>query len=316
MTAVQFAAREGHLETVKELVEAGADVNVLTASDKMSTLTIAIMNARFDVAKYLIDEGADVKPANSTGLTALWMLIDAQWPAKVWYPAPSSEEEKTSYLDVMKMMLERGADPNARLGQKLWQRQFHPDWVDPAGATAFWRAAQANDVAAMKLLLAYGANPSITNNTGQGALHVAAGWGFEPQISTFMPDERLNAVRFLVAEVGLNINQRDNKSYTPPHAAALMANNDLIQYMVAMGADVKARADSAFGPGDTAISIAVSAGTGDTVADMANGPRSHNLVHPATVDLLVALGSVNSDNCRASTCVIKERPDKKAPNNK
>jgi ankyrin repeat protein len=144
---------------------------------------------------------------------------------------------------------------------------------------------------------------------------VAAGWGFEPQISTFIPDERINAVKFLVEEVGLNINQRDDKGYTPLHGAALMSNNDLIRYMVAMGADVKARANSAFGPGDTAVSIAVAAGMGDSVADMANGPRSHNLVHPETLELLVSLGSINSDNCRASTCVIKERSDKK-PNNK
>jgi hypothetical protein len=99
------------------------------------------------------------------------------------------------------------------------------------------------------------------------------------------------------------------------HGAGMMANNDLIRYMFAMGGDVKARADSTFGAGDNATSIPTP-GTGDTVADMANGPRAHNLVHPETVDLLVSMGSANSDNCRASTCVIKERPDKKAPNNK
>ena len=59
------------------------------------------------------------------------------------------------------------------------------------------------------------------------------------------------------------------------------------------------------GPGDS-----VAAGTGDSVADMANGPRPHNLAYPETVALLEKLGSANSVNCRASTCVIKGKADK------
>jgi ankyrin repeat protein len=236
-------------------------------------------------------------------------LVDAKWAAHVWYPAPNVDEEKTNYLDLMRALLDHGADPNARLGTKLWERQFHPDWVDPAGATAFWRAAQADDLAAMKLLVAAGANSSIATTHGCSPLQVAAGFGLEPQISTFVPDARLAAVRYLVEELGADVNSKDDKGYTPLHGAALTAENNVLLYLVSMGADVKARADQVFASGD-GPGEAVAAGTGDSVADMANGPRPHNLVFPETVALLEKLGSPNSDNCRASTCVIKGKPDK------
>jgi len=311
MTALQFAARDGQMAAIQALLDAGADVNIPTASDHATTLTIAIINGHFDIAKLLLDHGADPKPANATGLTALFALVDAKWAAHVWYPAPSVEEEKTSYLDLMKNLLAHGADPNARLGSKLWQRQFHPDWVDPAGATAFWRAAQANDVAVMKLLVSSDANPNIPTTHGCSPLEVAAGYGFEPQISTFVPDARLASVRYLVEELGADVNSKDDKGYTPLHGAALTAenNNDVILYLVSMGADVKARASQVFASGD-GPGEDVGAGKGDTVADLANGPRPHNLVFPGAVALLEKLGSENSDNCRASTCVIKGRPDK------
>jgi ankyrin repeat protein len=274
------------MDAVKALVESGADVNVLTASDRMSTLTIAILNAQFDIAKYLLEHGADPKPVSAAGVTALFALEDAQWPAMVWYPPPSAEQEKTSYLELMKMILDRGADPNVRSGAKMWLRGFHGDWIDPSGSTAFWRAAQANDVPAMKLLIQYGADPTIPSTHLCSPLQVAAGFGLEPQISTYVPGARLAAVKFLVEQAGGDVNSKDDKGYTPLHGAALTGDTALIQYLVDRGADPKARANQFFGRGDGAADEAAP-GAGDTTADMANGPRERNLVYPEAINLLV-----------------------------
>ncbi len=311
MAPLHFAARDGRTEAVEALLEAGADVNQLTASNKTSALVIAIFNAHFDLAMFLLERGADPRPAaTSDGITALYATIDTRWANRVWYPVPTTEEEHTDYLDLMTEILARGADPDARLTAKLWQRQMHGDWVDAAGATAIWRAAQANDVAAMKLLVAAGANPSIPTTKGCSPLQVAAGYGLEPQTSTYIPDARLETVRYLVEQVGADVNSADKKGYTPLHGAGLTAENDVIEYLVAMGADVNARANMILGgPEDPDEDVAP--GTGDTVADMANGPKPHNLVHPESVDLLVQIGSENSNNCRASTCVNNPKKDSK-----
>src|SRR5439155_17605 len=70
---------------------------------------------------------------------------------------------KLSYLDLMKRLLDGGADPNQRVYRKVWYSNFNFDQsgVDESGATPFWRAAYGADVDAMKLLVSYGADPAI-----------------------------------------------------------------------------------------------------------------------------------------------------------
>lgn len=304
MTALLFAAREGHLDAARELVDGGANINLVSASDHMSALNEAIVNGHFDLASFLIDRGADPNLPTDYGLTPLYATIDSQWAERTWYPAPTVDEEETRHVDLLKSLLAHGADPNARLLKKPWYRTEHGDWVSPVGATPFWLAAKANDVPAMKLLLAAGANPSIPNTGGTTPLIVAAGYGYEPQVTHYAPNARLAAVRYLVEEVGLDVNAKDRNGYTPLHGAALMADNPVILYLVAMGADVRAQAAQIFG-GTGKADEKLKTESGDTVADMANGPRPHNLQFPETVDLLIKLGSKNSNNCRASTCVVK-----------
>jgi ankyrin repeat protein len=303
MTALQFAAREGQMNAVRELVAAEADVNNVNGADGMSVLTSAIINGHFDIAKFLLAHGANPNLASKSGLTPLYASIDAQWPERTWYPPPSVTEEKTTHLQLLQALIGHGADPNARLGKKLWFRTFHGDWISPDGATAFWLAAKANDVPAMKILVAAGANPDIRSNSGATPLQAAAGFGLEPQVTNFAPDARIAAVRYLVEELGADVNAKDNQGYTPLHGAALTDNRELIKYLVAMGADVKARAKNVFG-GEGESDTEVKGEVGDTVADMANGPRPHNMQFPETTKFLESLGSENSNYCRFSSCVV------------
>ena len=92
----------------------------------------------------------------------LYAALNCQWAAKALYPQPRAyEQQHASYLDLMKALLDKGADPNARLTRKVWYAQYDFDQsgVDETGATPFWRAAYAADVDAMKLMLKYGADP-------------------------------------------------------------------------------------------------------------------------------------------------------------
>ncbi len=138
---------------------------------------------------------------------------------------------------------------------------------------------------------------------------VAAGIGFEYQGTNLVPDSRLAAVRYLVDELHLDVNARDIQHYTALHGAAYVGENDLVSYLVAKGADPTARAKGRLGGTQGAVDVAE--GAGDTVADMANGPREKSLLHPDTVKLLEQMGSLNSHDCRSTACVNNTKDDTK-----
>jgi ankyrin repeat protein len=160
------------------------------------------------------------------------------------------------------------------------------------GATPFWRAAQSDDVPAMKLLVASGADPKIATAGGDTALMVAAGLGWAPNNTTVVADSWKAAVEYCL-ELGLDVNAVDARGYTALHGVAFRGDNDLIKFLVSKGAktDVKTK-------------------TGDTIADMANGPIPHSIPHADTVALLESLGSANSHNCRSDQCLVAPQADR------
>jgi ankyrin repeat protein len=196
-----------------------------------------------------------------------------------------------AYLDLMRALIDHGADVNAQIGEKLWFRSFTNDytWVDTAGSTAFWRAAQSSDMPAMKLLVEHGADPKLANKAGETPLLAAAGIGWAWNWSVRAPYPAVEAVKYCV-EHGNDVNAADNRGYTALHGAAFLGDNDMVNYLASKGAktDLKSKA-------------------GDTVADMANGPTRFGQPHLDTVALLEKLGSPNSHNCRSDQCVVAAR---------
>lgn len=279
MTALLIAARNGHDAAVRALVESGVNVNEVSAGDQSSPLVIAICNGHYDVARYLLEHGADPSLATLDGLAALYGVEDTEYAEVGWAPNPITAQEKTGYLELLKLLLAHGANPNARLRKALWFRptSHNEEWVDKKGATPFWRAAQATDVAAMKILIAGGADPKIASAEGVTPVMVAAGLGWGANASRTVPDGWLPAVRYLVEELGADVNAHDIYNYTALHGAAYRGDNELVKYLVSKGAklDVRSR-------------------RGQTVTDMANGPMVNAhlpIEHPDTIALLESLGA-------------------------
>ena len=179
-TALHFAARDGYLASVRALLESGADVNRLGDGDHTSAIIIALENGHFDVAKYLVERGIDVSRANDAGMSPAYAVIDCQWAPVAWFPVPDMTQEKTSYLDLLQIFAKHDANFNVPLVTGIWYRpaDHNQAWTSLAGSTPFWRASQANDLAAMKFLKEHGADPKAVSQQKDTALHVAAGVGW------------------------------------------------------------------------------------------------------------------------------------------
>jgi len=355
LTPLHHAVRQGHIQAALALLEAGADINQ-KSGDGHTPLLIAIINGQFDLAMMLVERRANPHlAAENLGVTPLWAAVNAQWQPRTRYPQPQEMDlQKATYLDIMKALLEAGADPDARV-------RVHPYYMvytgcgngncgltSVVGSTAFWRAAYGTDVEAMKLLMKYGADPNIPTMAAAGgrggarggggggaggfagrgggaggrgggggpdggapdaapagptldpsgmppvppggpgvfAIHAASGVeygeGFAGNAHRHAPDSWLAAVKYLVEELGADVNQRDNDGYTPMHHAAARGDNELIMYLVSKGADPKAVSRR-----------------GQSTADMANGPVSRISPFPDTIALLVKMGAKNNNKCQS-----------------
>ena len=165
MTALQFAARQGFTDVVKALVEGGADINQLNAGDKTSPLLITIINGHFDLAMYLLDKGAN---ANACGVQRRRAALRrAQHSVGAEVAVPQSQGLSAADHDVSAVddgVARQGRRPErARAAGRSGTRPTTPTTpgFDEAGATPFFRAAYASDVAAMKLLVSRGADANI-----------------------------------------------------------------------------------------------------------------------------------------------------------
>jgi ankyrin repeat protein len=245
-------------------------------------------------------------------------VVNKEWAPSSRTPQPAFNlQQKTTFLELMDALLKAGADPNVRLNSSLWYTTYNRDnlRVDFTGATPFWRAAYATDVTAMRLLLAYGADPNVPTvrpparrrrfpgaegdaprvdpsglepvpegGPGEWPIHAAAGVGYGQGYAgndhRHVPDGWLPAIKLLVEELGADVNARDYNGFTPLHFAAARGDNTVIEYLVSKGADV------------TAV-----ARTGQTTVDMANGPVQRISPYLDTVALLEKLGAKNNHRC-------------------
>ena len=148
MTALLHAAREGHVGSVRALLDGGADIDQVSA-DGTSPLLIALMNGQFDTALELLGRGANPDlSATTDGLSPLFAVLQTQFAPKSNYPQPRAHDvQDANYMEVLEALLDAGADPNVRLNTHLWFWEYglNKMGIDLTGATPFWRAAFAQE---------------------------------------------------------------------------------------------------------------------------------------------------------------------------
>jgi ankyrin repeat protein len=275
-TPLMYAARQGSVETARVLGDAGAQLN-LTDPDGTTALVLAIINGHYDTAAVLVEKGADPNIADSSGMAALYAAADMSTLAEVFGRPPRKSDDKLSAVDLMSKLLEKGADPNAQLKSATLYRAHTPgERILGEGATPLMRAARNGDTAAMRVLLAHRADPSMQQKNRTTALMLAAGQG--RGLGTFADEyasekEMFEAVKVLL-ETHVDINAVNDAGQTALHFAALSMDS-VVELLAKNGAKL----DATDRQGRTALDMASGKG-GPGRAGAAAQPR------PSTIALL------------------------------
>jgi ankyrin repeat protein len=243
MSPLLYAARDGGLDIAKLFVAAKADVNQ-TEANGITPLLMAITNDHIDVARFLLDAGAGVNAADWFGRTPLWAAVEIR--NRDMGRGSEHDIDRGAALDLVRTLIERGADVNARTKEyapiRRWVAPLNDiSWVDFTGQTPFLRAALSGDVTVMRLLLEKGADPNIPTFAGTTALMAAAGvnWA-ENQTWTESKESLMEALKLCFAK-GADVNAKNSMGITAVIGAANRGSDEMIEFLVQKGAklDVK-----------------------------------------------------------------------------
>jgi ankyrin repeat protein len=243
MTPLLYAARDGRIDIARLLIAAKADVQQADVNG-IAPLLMAITNNHLDTAKLLLENGAAPNAADWWGRTPLYATVEIR--NRDYGRNNEHAIDRPAALEVIRMLLDRGANVNARTKEAPPIRRFITplgdlSWVDFTGQTAFLRAALAGDITVMRLLLEKGADPNIATFAGTTALMAAAGVNWMTgQTFTESKEALMEAVQ-LCLDNGADVNAKNSMGVTAVIGAANRGSDDILEFLVKKGArlDIK-----------------------------------------------------------------------------
>jgi ankyrin repeat protein len=247
-TPLLFAVREGRDEVVRVLLKAGTDVNETVPVDGprrralggrvppagASALLVAVTNAHYELAAHLLDAGADPN-ADLPGYTVLHAITAVRKPGVGDNdPAPEGSGSMSS-IELVKTLVARGADPNARMTKKA---NLSNTRLNEIGATPFMLAALTADAELMKTLAALGADPLLPNADNSTPLMAAAGLATRsPGEDAGTESEVIEALQ-VALDLGADVNAVDNNGETAMHAAAYKNLPGVVKFLASKSAKI------------------------------------------------------------------------------
>ena len=265
-TPLLFAVRAGDGAVARALLAAGADIDE-TGPDGHTPLVLAILNGHYDLAAYLLALGADPEVATPGGTALHHAVRWRNYEFTDFYRPPPPTTGDLDPLGLVRVLLAAGANPNARI-EKRFPRAgvFDNNWgaLPLIGGTPLLVAARAGDAAAMRVLLAHGADPQRPTDRCVTPLMAAAGMGFNFERSIGTEAERLEAVE-LLWKLGADLAAVNDKGATAMHGAARSGTTSVVRFLFEHG-----------------VALDIESDDGWTPLENADGTRSHFSTRPAT----------------------------------
>jgi ankyrin repeat protein len=235
LTALILASRQGSIDATEQLIAGGADVNASEPQYGFTALQTAIFNGHYALAQKLLEKGAN--PNDGSLYIVMEMRNLATYSNR---PNPPDSERGVSHMDVARLLLDKGADPNAVYAKTIPPRQAQGNINVAAGATPLYRAVRAIDLAAVQLLVDRGANPSVALKDGSTPMMAAAGLGAprggdEEVTEAGDRNDPVDVMKALIAK-GADVNTANDLGMTPLHYAAQRGSDRIIEFLAGQGA--------------------------------------------------------------------------------
>jgi ankyrin repeat protein len=281
-TALHFAAREGDLPTTRALLAAGVNINLRSQQDESVALSgekasastaigsprgpayqatlsagstpllVATVRGHVPLALFLLEQGADPNVLDA-GFTPL------HWASATWEGGISNQvygftdpmsgiPNRQQKIQLVKALLAKGANPNARMTRRPPAFSgLGGGYEDAPGATPFLLASGSVDLEMMKLLLAAGADPTLTTDTKATPVMAAASLNRSIGESPTTEAEALETVKFLFS-LGADARGATTNGENALFGAAYRGWNTLLVLLIEKGADVNALSKAGLTP--------------------------------------------------------------------
>jgi ankyrin repeat protein len=276
-TPLLYSVRENCKDCVEVLLKHKADINLPDPAN-VSPLSIAMMNGNWDIAKRLVEAGADVNAWDIFGQSPLHVAIGYMNTRGDNNPLDSDTPNKANGRDLIKLLVERGANPN----QELFYKAPGRDSGVGRGLTPFLMTCASGDIELVKLLLAHGANIKLATADGQGPIILAVGsrnggtanpgaasasgadFGNAQGVTSIRaatgPDDRtVTLIKFLAAN-GADVNLVAKRHFlqrtrggSALHYAVRGGSKGVIAALLDLGADINAKDEDGLTPLDYAM---------------------------------------------------------------